>query len=189
MRWRALLPPTPEPTPYVLVIRSYGDALQSDRGDSGTSNSELEMTQPTDPFSSRNTRYRFRNGKPVDPNEGLHPEMTDDALAAPLSSGIPASPQKLIAMQTHEQRPEKSERTQSPKVKEVLDRIESLDTTAHEDRQIALVLVRHLEAFHDGVVEEMASDDAARHSQIVAWAVDADRLMRARMLLETVDLE
>lgn len=189
MRWRALLLPAFEPPPYVLVIRSYGDASSSDRGDSGNTDSELEMTQHSDHSSSRNTRYRFRNGQPVDPNEGLHPEMTDDALAAPLSSGIPASPQQLIAMQTHEERPEKSERIQSPKVKEVLDRIESLDTTAHEDRQIALVLLRHLEAFHDGVVEEMEGDDAARHSQIVAWAVDADRLMRARMLLESVDLD
>lgn len=147
------------------------------------------MTQHPDPSSSRNTRYRFRNGKPVDPNEGLHPEMAEDALPAPLSSGIPASPQQLIDMQSHAQRPEKPERTQSPKVKKALDRIEKLDTTADEDRQIALVLLRHLEAFHDGVVEEMEGDDTARHSQIVAWAVDADRLMRARMLLESVDLD
>ncbi|KAF0652237.1 hypothetical protein L107_15147 [Cyanobium sp. Copco_Reservoir_LC18] len=115
--------------------------------------------------------------------------MAEDALAAPLSSGIPASPQQLIDMQTHGRRSEKSERPQSPKVKEVLDRIEKLDTTAHEDRQIALVLLRHLEAFHDGVVEEMEGDDTARHGQIVAWAIDADRLMRARMLLESVDLD
>jgi len=49
--------------------------------------------------------------------------------------------------------------------------------------------VRRLESFHDGVVDEMKEDEEARHSQIVSWAIDADRLYRARMLLESVDLE
>ena len=35
----------------------------------------------------------------------------------------------------------------------------------------------------------MQEDDGAKHSQIVAWAIDADRLMRSRLLLESVDLE
>ncbi len=147
------------------------------------------MTQPYDPTSNRSSRYRFRNGKPVDPSEGLHPEMTEDSLAVPLQSGIPNSPQQLIAMQTKDQRPEKPERGQSPKVKEVLDLIDKLDTNAYEDQQIALTLVRHLETFHDGVVEEMRDDEEAKHSQIVAWAIDADRLMRARVLLDSVDLD
>ncbi len=147
------------------------------------------MTQPFEPPANRNTRYRIRNGRPVDPNEGLHPEMADAAFAAPLHGGIPSSPQQLIAMQVQDQRPEKPERIPSSKVKEVLNQIERLDTNASEDLQIALAMVRHLENFHDGVVEEMEGDEAARHGQIVAWAIDADRLMRARVLLESVDLD
>ena len=118
-------------------------------------------------------RYRFRNGKPVDPAEGLHPEMADLEQVPEPSCPIPTSPV----------------RQQSAKVKQVVDLIESLDTSAHEDQQIALMIVRHLERMHDDIVDEMRDDSDAKHSQIVAWAVDADRLMRCRNLLESVDLD
>ena len=49
--------------------------------------------------------------------------------------------------------------------------------------------MRRLEAFHDEVVDELKGDADARQSQIVSWAVDADRPYRSRMLLESVDLE
>ncbi len=100
---------------------------------------------------------------------------------------IPDSPEQLIAMQ-EPRRPEKPEHQQSPKVKEVLDRINSLETSDGEDLQIALAIVRHLERLHDEIVAEMKDDDEAKHSQIVAWAIDADRLYRTRLLLESVDL-
>lgn len=87
------------------------------------------------------------------------------------------------------ERPEKPERQQSAKVKEVLDLIEKLDTSAAEDQQVALALVRKLENVHDEVVDEMRGDADAKHTQIISWAVDADRLYRARMLLDSVDLE
>ena len=136
-------------------------------------------------------RYRFCNGKPIDPAEGLHPEMADlDQVPLP-SYPIPTSPDALIAMQSKSsnERPEKPVRQQSAKVKQVFDLIESLDTSSHEDQQIALMLVRHLERMHDDIVDEMRDDSDAKHSQIVAWAVDADRLMRCRHLLESVDLD
>lgn len=43
-------------------------------------------------------RYRFCAGWPVDPSEGLHPELADTAQAVPLAAGIPSSPQELIAI-------------------------------------------------------------------------------------------
>jgi hypothetical protein len=142
-------------------------------------------------------RYRFCAGRPVDPSEGLHPELADTAQAVPLAAGIPSSPQELIAMQSNDnipdndraERPEKPERSRSAKVNEVLELISKLETSGLEDQQIALSLVRGLESFHDGVVEELRDDDEAKHSQIIAWAVDADRLMRCRILLESVDLD
>jgi hypothetical protein len=95
-----------------------------------------------------------------------------------------------MAMQDNRsERPEKPERQQTPKVKQLLELLEKLETSAAEDQQIALFLVRHLESFHDGVVKDLQEDDDAKHSQIVSWAIDADRLYRARMLLESVDLE
>lgn len=135
-------------------------------------------------------RYRFQGGRPLDPDAGVHPEMAMGQDAAPVSGGIPSSPQQLIDMQENKpERPEKPERQQSAKVKEVLDLLETLDTGAAEDQQIALALVRRLESFHDNVVEEMQEDESAKHSQLVSWAIDADRLMRCRMLLDSVDLE
>jgi len=142
-------------------------------------------------------RYRFCAGRPVDPSEGLHPELADTAQAVPLAAGIPSSPQELIAMQSNDnipdndraERPEKPERSRIAKVNEVLELISKLETSGLEDQQIALSLVRGLESFHDGVVEELREDDDAKHSQIIAWSIDADRLMRSRMLLESVDLD
>ncbi|MCP9829328.1 hypothetical protein KBZ19_12615 [Synechococcus sp. L2F] len=145
--------------------------------------------QPNPPSQPRG-RYRFQRGQPLDPSAGVHPEMGADHAAAPVGTGIPNSPQELMAMQANNpERPEKPARQQSAKVQEVLDLIEKLDTTAAEDQQIALTLVRQLEGFHDEVVVEMKSDDDAKHTQIISWAVDADRLYRSRMLLESVDLE
>ena len=144
------------------------------------------MSKPNQPRG----RYRFQGGEPLDPDAGVHPEMASGQDNAPVGAGIPASPQELIAMQENKpERPENPERQQSAKVKEVLDLIEKLDTNAAEDQEIACTLVRKLECFHDEVVAEMKDDADAKHSQIISWAIDADRLYRARMLLESVDLE
>jgi hypothetical protein len=134
-------------------------------------------------------RYRFQAGRPLDPDAGVHPEMMEDSVAPMVEAGIPNSPQELIAMQNKEdKKPQKPERQPNPKVQQVLDLLDRLDTTAAEDQQVALAIVRHLEEFHDNVVKEMQDDADAKHTQIVNWAVDADRLYRCRMLLESVDL-
>lgn len=157
------------------------------------------MSQPYDttPEPSANPpkrpsgRYRFCGGRALDPDAGVHPEMIA-ANQPPQGSGggVPNSPEELMAMQQNKpERPEKPERGPSPKVKQVLDLLNSLETTAGEDQQVALAIIRHLEQFHDNAVTEMQEDQEAKHSQIVAWAVDADRLYRCRMLLESVDLE
>lgn len=151
-----------------------------------------EFQPPEDGARPPRGRYRFRAGRPVDPAEEPHPEAAE-ALPAPAASAVPDSPHQLLAMQCGEAlpsgRPEKPERSASAKVEAVLDLIDRLGTTCFEDQQIALALLRQLEAFHDGIVEELRDDASARHSQIIAWAIDADRLMRARTLLESVDLE
>ena len=142
-----------------------------------------------------NGRYRFCAGRPVDPDEGVHPEMRTDAAAAGSSrpadsEGIPSSPAELIAMQdkSNHPRPEKPERQTSANVTEVMELIDKLDTKASEDLEIAFRLVRRLESFHDEVVDEMRGDTDASQNQLISWAVDADRLMQARILLGNVDL-
>jgi hypothetical protein len=154
---------------------------------------EQPLNPSADDARGANGRYRFQAGKPVDPDDGVHPELRSSAFndtAATPAVAVPASPEQLIAMQEKKpERPEKRSDQTRPKVSQVLELIEKLDTNAYEDQQIALALVRHLEQFHDNVVEEMQDDNEAKHTQIVCWAIDADRLMRCRMLLESVDLD
>ena len=153
------------------------------------------MTHPSEPPSSspspESGRYRFRRGNAVDPKEDLHPEMVEQNVEVAANTHDTIA--ELIAMQekASADRPEKPEKAYKPsaRVQEVFDLLNKLETTAAEDHEIALFLVRNLEDFHDGVVKEMQEDDGAKHSQIVAWAIDADRLMRSRLLLESVDLD
>jgi hypothetical protein len=134
-------------------------------------------------------RYRFRRGYSVDPHEDLHPEMGEQAVE--VGADVPSTISELIAMQqanqSDEPLPSKPERL-TTKVRRVLDLIDELETTAAEDQQIALSIVRQLECYHDDIVAKMQEDADAKHNQIVAWAVDADRLMQSRILLESVDL-
>ena len=154
---------------------------------------EQPLNPSADDARAANGRYRFQGGKPVDPDDGLHPELRSSAFndnAATPAVAVPDSPEQLIAMQDNKpERHEKRSEPTPPKVSQVLELIEKLDTNAYEDQQIALALVRHLEQFHDNVVEEMQDDSEAKHAQIVSWAIDADRLMRCRMLLDSVDLD
>lgn len=144
-----------------------------------------------DPFSSGG-RYRFRLGRSLDPHEELHPEMAEEPVD--VSSEVPGTIDELIAMQQNDKpepsRPEKPEKPDkvTEKVRKVLDLIEELDTSAAEDQEVALAIVRQLERFHDDAVKDMVEDTETKRSQLVAWAVDADRLMYCRFLLESIDL-
>jgi hypothetical protein len=147
--------------------------------------------QAASPGSPGGGRYRYSAGSPLDPDEGVHPEMCEPGCSPLPPGAAPASPADLIAMQERfsSARPEKPERLPSAKVEQVLDLIDRLDNSAAEDLEIALRLVSRLESFHDAMVEELRDDPEASHNQLIAWAIDADRLMRARLLLESVDLE
>lgn len=145
-------------------------------------------------------RYRFCSGQPVDPEEGVHPEMRTavDAAAAPhggsqadAADAIPASPAALIALQDAASLPrqDKPENLASASVLQVMELIDRLDTRPVDDLEIAYRLVRRLEMYHDQVTGELRDDEQASHSQLVAWAVDAERLMQARHLLGAVHLE
>ena len=47
--------------------------------------------------------------------------------------------------------------------------------------------MRELENLHDAVVAQLRHDASASPTQLISWAIDADRLMQARILLENVD--
>lgn len=156
----------------------------------------MSSSLPSDPDARSSAprpsgRYRYSAGRPLDPCEGVHPEMTPDSQPPATASGVPDSPAALFAMQDKPSnpRPEKPERQPSAKVEEVFAYLEKIDTCAAEELELARRLVRRLEAFHDEVVDDMRNDADASHSQIIAWSIDADRLMRSRLLLESIDLD
>lgn len=121
--------------------------------------------------------------------EGEHastPELASPASPPP-ADAVPSSPKELVALQQARWR-EKPERVPSAKVKQVMELVEGLELSHLEQQQLAWTLVLKLERHHDEVVEELKDDAEARHPQIVRWAVDADRLYRARLLLEWVEM-
>lgn len=141
----------------------------------------------------RDGRYRFRLGRSLDPHEDLHPEMRDHEVS--IGADVPNTIDELISMQKRnepeENRPHKPEKCDrhTAKVQRVLELIGDLETTADEDKTIALILVQRLEEYHDRIVGELTEDTGAKHIQIAAWAVDADRLMHCRIFLDSIDFE
>lgn len=87
-------------------------------------------------------------------------------------------------------RPDKPTKNDKPtlKTKQALDFLEKLELTPAEDKQEALSILRHLESYHDDEVEELIEGTDSKHSQVAAWAVDADRLLLCRIVLESVEL-
>ncbi|MFM7675151.1 MAG: hypothetical protein ACKO5F_06120 [Synechococcus sp.] len=145
---------------------------------------------PSEEPRRRSGRYRLQGGRSLDPSDGVHPEMLEEGTVLPVGGATPASPRELMDLQENRPTcPAKPERTLSANVKAALNLIDSRSNTPQEDLQIVLTLVRRLEAFHMEVTEELKSDEAAAHGQIALWAVDADRMMQARLLLELVELE
>lgn len=157
---------------------------------------EFNASQPQEHPTTSTGRYRFVAGRAVDPAEAAaldacHPELEGQDSPLQAGSSVPESPAQLIAMQNNapKPRPEKPEPQPNPTVKKVMELLDTLEATPAEDLEIAVRLVRRLEGYHDSVVDDLRDDDSASHNQIVAWAVDADRLMRSRLLLESIDLE
>jgi hypothetical protein len=141
----------------------------------------------------RDGRYRFSLGRSLDPHEDLHPEMRDHEVF--IGTDVPSTIDELISMQKKSEpeearphRPEECDR-RTAKVQRVLELIGDLETTADEDKTIALILVQRLEEYHDRIVGELTEDTEAKHSQITAWAVDADRLMHCRILLDSIEVD
>ena len=182
--------PVPKRLKAAWVLRTRKQGLGGDGLEAGFIPSEPVMSPFFDHFRSGG-RYRFRLGRSLDPHEELHPEMVDQGVE--VGSDVPGTIDELIAMQQkneskdNDARPEKGDKV-TEKVRQVLDCIEKLDTSAAEDQQIALAIVRHLEKFHDDAVKDMVEDRDSKRSQLAAWAVDADRLMYCRFLLESIDL-
>jgi hypothetical protein len=135
-------------------------------------------------------RYRFSGQTPLDVQEGVHPEMQNPGSGG---GAAPNTPEELLKMQATPPTPNRPDKPVNgdkltTKVKDVLALLEKLNTSAAEDKEVALSILRHLETFHDDAVDDMVKSTESERSQVAAWAVDADRLMFCRRLLESIDL-
>jgi hypothetical protein len=110
-------------------------------------------------------------------------------MANPTPDPVPSSPEELFARQRHTPpAPPIHGASSGNTVEVVLALLRERGAGNTEKRQIALTLLRQLEAFHDHVVKELVQDGQADHSELTRWAVEADRLYRARKILQTVEL-
>jgi hypothetical protein len=110
-------------------------------------------------------------------------------MPKPTPDPVPSSPEELFARQQRRPaRPQSDKASGGDSVATVLTLLRQRGAGNAEKRQIALALLGELECFHDHVVQELARDSQASHSEIARWAVEADRLYRARKILETVEL-
>jgi hypothetical protein len=135
-------------------------------------------------------RYRYRGLTPMDPDEGLHPEIQYPGVGG---GSAPNTPEDLINMQETSAKPSRPDKPpknhkNTLKAKQALDFLETLELSPAEDKQVALSILRHLESYHDDEVEQLIESTDSNRSQVAAWAVDADRLMLCRSILEGVEL-
>lgn len=153
------------------------------------------MSNPQPPDSGQDPqppsgRYRFCGQAPVNPNEGLHPEIQNPGVGG---GSAPHTPEDLINMQESSatsNRPDKPAKNDKStlKTKQALAFLEKLELSPAEDKKVALAILRHLESYHDDEVEELIESSGSKRSQVAAWAVDADRLMLCRIFLEGIEL-
>lgn len=132
-------------------------------------------------------RPRFHLGRFPKSREVTHPEMAEHV---PHRKDTPGSPSDLIAMQAKRVQAlsEPSGSRLSHKTREVLAFISGLHMTPGEDARIAVHLIGLLEDFHRDVLKDLLADQRAKHGQVAAWAIDADRLMQSGALLESATL-
>jgi hypothetical protein len=110
-------------------------------------------------------------------------------MPKPTPDPVPSSPEELFARQQRRPaRPQSDKASGGDSVATVLTLLRQRGAGNAEKRQIGLALLGELECFHDHVVQELARDSQASDSEIARWAVEADRLYRARKILETVEL-
>lgn len=107
---------------------------------------------------------------------------------------VPSTPGELVAMQRLLSDPLISDPplpeqlgTQA-RVAQALTLLRSHALNAWESQQIALALLQQLDGYHQGVVAELHDSPESTPAQMACWAIDGDRLMHCRRLLESITL-
>lgn len=116
---------------------------------------------------------------------------TDMPLASTGSlahASVPSSPAELVAMQQLLNDVPQAPLAKQARVAQALTLLRSQELDAWGSQQIALALLQHLESYHQGVVAELQECPESTPAQMACWAIDGDRLMHCRRLLESITL-
>ena len=134
---------------------------------------------------------RDANGQPEsrtpDPRAGV--DATQRSASGRDQYLVPSTPGELVAMQQRV-----GERQLPPaaggddRVAQTLARLRSHDLNPWECQQVTLALLQQLESYHQAVVAELHDSPLSTPAQVACWAIDGDRLMHCRRLLESVTL-
>lgn len=121
------------------------------------------------------------------------PSSSDPAPLAPATGPaprpVPSTPGELVAMQRPFDAILKPQRLgEAERLARVLALLQSQDLTPWECQQIALVLLQQLETYHQAVVAELHDTPQSTPAQVACWAIDGDRLLHCRRLLESLTL-
>jgi hypothetical protein len=134
---------------------------------------------------------RDANGQPeslaqVPPPDGDGPRRS---ATGPDQRLVPSTPDELVAMQQRrgELQPSPPQNEQG-RVAQTLAQLQALGLKPWECQQIALALLQQLDSYHQAVVAELHDSPQSTPAQVACWAIDGDRLMHCRRLLESITL-
>lgn len=134
----------------------------------------------------RETPHR---AEPIEPKPWAGSGASLGSADSPVRQDIPSTPGELMAMQ---QRLSPSQPPEPPcmgqRVAQALTHLQTLGLNAWESQQIALALLQQLEGYHQGVVAELHDTHGSPPAEVACWAIDGDRLMHCRRLLESITL-
>ena len=134
---------------------------------------------------------RDANGQPEsrtsDPRTGV--DATERSASGPDHCLVPSTPGELVAMQklVGERQPPPAAGGDD-RVAQTLALLRRHDLNPWECQQITLALLHQLESYHQAVVAELHDTPGGTPAQVACWAIDGDRLMHCRRLLESITL-
>ena len=111
------------------------------------------------------------------------------SVPGPEQRTVPATPAELVALQRSSgASPPPQELADRSRVAQGLALLRAQELNPWECQQIALALLLQLESYHQAVVAELHEAPQSTPAQVACWAIDGDRLMHCRRLLESITL-
>lgn len=161
-----------------------------------TSRQEVRMSAPdsTGPHPHDHDNWRLERephcqSEPLAEEKGIGGDPAHKCQPEPDRRPVPSTPGELVAMQRRlDQQRLPLPTTCDSRLQQALTLLQAQELTPWETQQIALALLQQLESYHQGVVAELHDTPESTSAQVACWAIDGDRLMHCRRLLESVTL-